>query len=178
MQSTCGPGNSPWHRAKSQARAKSFPPVLASQAQCADFRSLFVPLTVLCSPVIEVDLPCGAVVRVHNDRSSLRRGLSVLIAAGSVTPRRVATDSKLAKKSLHAHHVLAVITKLYKVKSDTRERAAAARLSVRQQAARPLLNDLKRWLVFVSRGTLLCTRQAAAHGLFDGCHWQRHVVSR
>jgi hypothetical protein len=82
--------------------SKSFPPVLASQAQCADFRSLFVPLTVLCSPVIEVDLPCGAMVRVPNNRSSLRRGLSVLIEAGSVKPRRVATDSKLAKKSLHA----------------------------------------------------------------------------
>jgi transposase len=45
-----------------------------------------------------------------------------------------------------AHYVLAVITKLYKVESDTRELSAAARLSAREQVARPLLNDLKLWL--------------------------------
>ena len=45
-----------------------------------------------------------------------------------------------------AHHVLAVITKLYKVESDTRELSAAARLAARDQVARPLLNDLKKWL--------------------------------
>jgi transposase len=45
-----------------------------------------------------------------------------------------------------AHHVLAVIAKLYKVESDTRELSAAARLSAREQVARPLLNDLKSWL--------------------------------
>lgn len=45
-----------------------------------------------------------------------------------------------------AHHVLAVIAKLYKVENDTRELSAAARLSAREQVARPLLNDLKSWL--------------------------------
>ncbi len=34
-------------------------------------RSLSVPLTVVSSPVIEVELPCGAVVRVPNDEPSL-----------------------------------------------------------------------------------------------------------
>jgi ABC-type metal ion transport system substrate-binding protein len=38
--------------------------------------------------VIEVDLPCGAVVRVLNDQSSLRRALGVLIEAGLVKLRR------------------------------------------------------------------------------------------
>ncbi len=32
--------------------------------------------------------------------------------------------------------------------------------------------------VFVASVTLLCTRQAAFHGMFAGCHWQRHPVSR
>jgi transposase len=45
-----------------------------------------------------------------------------------------------------AHHVLAVVTKLYKVENDTRELSAAARLSAREQVSRPLLNDLKKWL--------------------------------
>jgi transposase len=45
-----------------------------------------------------------------------------------------------------AHHVLAVVTKLYKVESDTRELSAAARLSARKEVSRPLLDDLKQWL--------------------------------
>jgi hypothetical protein len=45
-----------------------------------------------------------------------------------------------------AHHVLAVVTKLYKVESDTRELSAAARLSARKEVSRPLLDDLKKWL--------------------------------
>ena len=38
----------------------------SSESQQSDVRSLFVPLTVVGSPVIEVDLPCGAIVRVDN----------------------------------------------------------------------------------------------------------------
>lgn len=45
-----------------------------------------------------------------------------------------------------AHHVLAVVTKLCKVESDTRELSATARLSAREQVARLLLSDLKKWL--------------------------------
>ena len=42
--------------------------------------------------------------------------------------------------------MLAVLAKLYKVETDTRELSAAARLSARRDVARPLLNDLKKWL--------------------------------
>ena len=45
-------------------------------------RSLFVPLKVISNPVIEVDLPCGAVVRVPNDEPSLQRVLSILLQSG------------------------------------------------------------------------------------------------
>lgn len=38
----------------------------------------FVPLTVLTSTAVEIDLPCGAVVRVPNDDRSLRRVISIL----------------------------------------------------------------------------------------------------
>jgi transposase-like protein len=41
-----------------------------------------VPLTVLTSPVVEIDLPCGAVVRVPNEDRSLRRVLGILLEAG------------------------------------------------------------------------------------------------
>ncbi len=41
-----------------------------------------VPLTVLTSPVVEIDLPCGAVVRVPNDDRSLSRVLRILLEAG------------------------------------------------------------------------------------------------
>lgn len=40
-----------------------------------------VPLTVLTSPVVEIDLPCGAVVRVPNEDRSLRRVLGILLEA-------------------------------------------------------------------------------------------------
>lgn len=66
-----------------QSPSKPCEPASTSQAQRADVRSLFVPLTVVGSPVIEVDLPCGAVVRVPNEESSLRRVLSILLEAGS-----------------------------------------------------------------------------------------------
>lgn len=42
--------------------------------------------------------------------------------------------------------MLALITKLFKVESDTHELSAAAQLSTREQVARPLLSDLKKWL--------------------------------
>ena len=59
----------------------------SSGAQQPDVRSLFVPLTVVGSPVIEVDLPCGAVVRVPNEESSLRRVISILLDAQSTVLR-------------------------------------------------------------------------------------------
>jgi hypothetical protein len=59
----------------------------SSGSQQSDVRSLFVPLTVVGSPVIEVDLPCGAVVRVPNAESSLRRVLSILLEAESTVLR-------------------------------------------------------------------------------------------
>ena len=39
------------------------------------------PLTVLASPVVEFDLPCGAVVRVPDKVRSLRRVLGSLLEA-------------------------------------------------------------------------------------------------
>lgn len=45
----------------------------------------FVPLTVLTSPAVEIDLPCGAVVRVPNDDRSLRRVVSILMEANQRT---------------------------------------------------------------------------------------------
>jgi hypothetical protein len=45
----------------------------------------FVPLTVLASPAVEIDLPCGAVVRVPNDDRSLRRVLGILLEADQRT---------------------------------------------------------------------------------------------
>ena len=43
-----------------------------------------VPLTVLTSPVVEIDLPCGAVVRVPNEDRSLRRVLGILLEADQI----------------------------------------------------------------------------------------------
>ena len=45
----------------------------------------FVPLTVLTSPVVEINLPSGAVVRVPNDDRSLRRVLGILLDANQRT---------------------------------------------------------------------------------------------
>ena len=44
-----------------------------------------VPLTVLTSPLVEIDLPCGAVVRVPNEDRSLRRVLGILLEAEQTT---------------------------------------------------------------------------------------------
>ncbi len=40
-----------------------------------------VPLTILTSPVVEIDVPCGAFVRVPNEDRSLRRVLRILLEA-------------------------------------------------------------------------------------------------
>ncbi|MBL8820315.1 MAG: transposase [Planctomyces sp.] len=42
--------------------------------------------------------------------------------------------------------MLAIVAKLYKVEHSAREKSAAARLSLREEQSRPLLNDLKTWL--------------------------------
>ena len=57
-----------------------------------------VPLTVLTSPVVEIDLPCGAVVRVPNEDRSLRRVLGILLEAG-----QAAEDSEIAMPCLEHH---------------------------------------------------------------------------
>jgi hypothetical protein len=57
-----------------------------------------VPLTVITSPVVEIDLPCGAVVRVPNDDRSLRRVLGILLEAG-----QTAEDSVTAPPGLEHH---------------------------------------------------------------------------
>ena len=44
-----------------------------------------VPLTVLTSPVVEIDLPCGAVIRVPNEDRSLRRVLGILLESEQTT---------------------------------------------------------------------------------------------
>ena len=49
-------------------------------------------LTVLTSPVVEIDLPCGAVVRVPNEDRSLRRVLGILLEADETAhPSPIAT---------------------------------------------------------------------------------------
>ena len=58
-----------------------------------------VPLTVLTSPVVEIDLPCGAVVRVPNDDRSLRRVLGILLEVG-----QTAEVSSIATSCLEHHH--------------------------------------------------------------------------
>lgn len=45
-----------------------------------------------------------------------------------------------------AHHVLAIIARLYEVEYAAKEKSAALRLSLREEHSRPLLNDLKTWL--------------------------------
>jgi hypothetical protein len=57
-----------------------------------------VPLTVLTSPVVEIDLPSGAVVRVPNDDRSLRRVPGILLEAG-----QAAEVSSIATSCLEHH---------------------------------------------------------------------------
>ena len=45
--------------------------------------SRFVPLAIVGSPPVEIDLPCGAVVRVPADESVLRGVLRVLLDVGA-----------------------------------------------------------------------------------------------
>ena len=75
-----------WRR-KLAARQMHATVTQSSGSKQSDVRSLFVPLTVVGSPVIEVDLPCGAVVRVPNEESSLRRVLGILLDAESTVLR-------------------------------------------------------------------------------------------
>ena len=48
--------------------------------------------------------------------------------------------------SLRAHHVLAVISRLYEIERACKDRDADFRLAQRTEHAAPLLNDLKTWL--------------------------------
>ena len=57
-----------------------------------------VPLTVLTSPVVEIDLPCGAVVRVPNEDRSLRHVLGILLEAGQTDE-----DSPIVTPCLEHH---------------------------------------------------------------------------
>jgi transposase len=49
--------------------------------------------------------------------------------------------------SLRAHHVLAVISRLYEIERACKDRDADFRLAQRREHAVPLLRDLKQWLV-------------------------------
>ena len=74
-----------------------------AQRQSAIKRSMsagpeLVPLTVLTSPVVEIDLPCGAVVRVPNDDRSLRRVLGILLETGQTDE-----DSPIVTPCLEHH---------------------------------------------------------------------------
>ena len=74
-----------------------------AQRQSAIKRSIsagpeLVPLTVLTSPVVEIDLQCGAVVRVPNDDRSLRRVLGILLETGQTDE-----DSPIATPCLEHH---------------------------------------------------------------------------
>ncbi|MBL8820307.1 MAG: transposase, partial [Planctomyces sp.] len=50
------------------------------------------------------------------------------------------------KLNWRAHHLLAIVAKLYKVERSAREKSASEPLSLREEHSRPLLNDLKTWL--------------------------------
>ena len=74
-----------------------------AQRQSAIKRSMFagpelVPLAVLTSPVVEIDLPCGAVVRVPNEDRSLRRVLGILLETGQTDE-----DSPIVTPCLEHH---------------------------------------------------------------------------
>lgn len=78
-----------FYRWRQKLAAKGRPPAKkghGTRRQSAMKRSMspgseLVPLTVLTSPVVEIDLPCGAVVRVPNEDRSLRRVLGILLEA-------------------------------------------------------------------------------------------------
>jgi hypothetical protein len=57
----------------------------------------FVPLTVLASPAVEIDLPCGAVVRVPKDDRSLRRVLGILLDADQHTEVSAVATASVAR---------------------------------------------------------------------------------
>jgi transposase-like protein len=89
-----------FYRWRRKLAAKGRPPAKnghGPQRQSAIKRSMsagpeLVPLTVLASPVVEIDLPCGAVVRVPNEDRSLRRVLGILLEADETAhPSPIAT---------------------------------------------------------------------------------------
>ena len=79
-----------FYRWRQKLAAKGRPPAKKGHGprrQSAMKRSMssgfeLVPLTVLTSPVVEIDLPCGAVVRVPDNDRSLRRVLGILLETG------------------------------------------------------------------------------------------------
>ena len=89
-----------FYRWRQKLAAKGRPPAKKGHGprrQSAMKRSMspsseLVPLTVLTSPVVEIDLPCGAVVRVPNEDRSLRRVLGILLEADETAhPSPIAT---------------------------------------------------------------------------------------
>jgi hypothetical protein len=77
-----------WHDAKT----------LSGMIRGGVFRPELVPLTVRTSPVVEIDLPCGAVVRVPNEDRSAHRVLGILLEAG-----QTAEVSSIATPCLEHH---------------------------------------------------------------------------
>ena len=53
--------------------------------------SAFVPLSIVAADRIEIDLPCGATVRVPSDEGAIRCVLSVLLDVDRVEPREGGT---------------------------------------------------------------------------------------
>lgn len=58
-----------------------------------------VPLTIVTSPVVEIDVPCGAVVRVPNEDRSLRRVLRIILEAA-----QTADVSPIAEHTTYIDH--------------------------------------------------------------------------
>ena len=72
-------------KGRSSARKEPGAKRLSAVKESVSRGSELVPLTVLTSPVVEIDLPCGAVVRVPNEDRSLRRVLGILLEADPAT---------------------------------------------------------------------------------------------
>lgn len=69
-------------KAKQATRAQTTPAQMTSSQASPGF----VPLSVVDSAQIEIDLPCGAVVRVPQDDDAVRCVLQVLMGSGSGQP--------------------------------------------------------------------------------------------
>ena len=95
-----------FYRWRQKLAAKGRPPAKKGHGplrQSAMKRSMslgseLVPLTVLTSPVVEIDLPCGAVVRVPDNDRSLRRVLGILLETGQTDE-----DSPIVTPCLEHH---------------------------------------------------------------------------